>query len=125
MKKLLIAVVVICCSVQLKAQQLFSKPGESPLSGLSKTFPDLKSNDSILAKKSFSLPKTEPLALLAQLSKNNSNTELFYSRTPVVKIDGGSKMPTVKPGDSNMNYTMLVKKYKVVDPLAAKEAVTP
>jgi len=125
MKKLLIATVVVCCSVQLKAQQLFSKPGESPLSGHSKTFPDLKSNDSILAKKYFSLPKTEPLALLAQLSKNNNNTEVFYSRMPVAKIGGASKMPTVKPGDSNMNYTMLVKKYKVVDPLAAKEVVTP
>ena len=125
MKELLIATVVVCCSAQLKAQQLFSKPGESRLSDLSKTFPNSKSNDSIMAKKYFSLPKTEPLALLAQLSKNNSNTQVFYSRMPVAKIDGGSKMPTVKPGDSNMNYTMQVKKYKVIDPLAAKEAVTP
>jgi hypothetical protein len=58
-------------------------------------------------------------------NKPNNNTEVFFSRIPVAKIGSDDRMPIAKLGDPNIKYTMLVKRIKVVDPLAKTSVANP
>jgi hypothetical protein len=127
MKKLLVILFVIAGISQLKAQQLNIKPMDprwfkAPnASGSSK----LKPADSVLLKGLIALPQADPSALLQSLKANTNNSEIFYSRMPVQKLKVNDNMVAAIPANPNEHYTMLVKKYKVVDPLAAPKLVTP
>jgi hypothetical protein len=123
MKKILFGLFIIAVAYDANAQQqLLTKPTDSSLLRLLNPSCKLKPADSSLNSKFFKLPpidlKTQPNTSLLF-----ANSETFYSTMPVIKVDGG-RMPVVKPG-SNEHYTMLVKKYKVVNPLLKVQPTIP
>lgn len=121
MKKLLLLMLVTAGTSQLHAQTL--KPIDPQMLVSPKDFQNFKFNDSTLLKP-LTLPKSNELLALNLPKANNAGT--FYSRMPVVKLQGYDKMPVVKPSDTNMSYPMPVKKMKVVDPLLKPQPlVTP
>ena len=123
MKKILFVLAIIATAYHSKAQQQFSvKPADSLTTKLWSPAFTVKPADSALFKKYFNAPQPKPGVPLMAMNKPD-NAEVFYSTMPVIKVEGG-KMPVVKPG-SGEHYTMLVKKYKVVNPLAKQELVTP
>jgi len=119
MKKILFTVIIIAGAFQLKAQQKFSTL-DSMLFKAPKNLDLFKFKDSSLFR-TFSTPKQSQLALLNSLSKNN-NTEVFYSRMPVLKISPVEKMPVAR--GANMD-NMPILKVKVVDPLAVVKPGNP
>jgi len=126
MKKLLILSILIAGACQLKAQQLTIKPSDPLLFKMPKSF-DLqkyKLNDSLLFKYKdlAKLSKPEQLADLQNFKSSDKNTELFYSRMPVVKVTGDDKMPTVRTENVDR---MPVKKIIIIDPLAKLKQPAP
>ena len=124
MKRVFFVLIITAIASQLKAQQLTFKPADSALLKGLKESPAFRLTDSSLLKGYLNAPDKNTLALLNTL-KDQKNTEIFYSTMPVVKMGSRDKMPVVKPGDSNMNYFMPVKKIKVVDPLKKEQPATP
>jgi hypothetical protein len=119
MKKILFTVIILAGASQLKAQQKFNSI-DSMLFKAPKNFNQFKLSDSSLFK-NFA-PKQNQLALLNSLN-NNTNGDIFYSRMPVAKLESNDNMAIIKP-QSNEHYTMMIKRIKVVDPLATKP-ITP
>ena len=76
-------------------------------------------------KNYFSMPQQNQFDLLKGPGKSGNSSDLFYSTMPVLKTGSDDKMPIAKLGKSNMNYTMLVKKIKVVNPFAKATMVNP
>ncbi len=120
MKKILLLLVIVAGASQLKAQQ-HSNTIDSMLFKAPKNFNQFKLSDTSLFK-NFN-PKQNQLALLNTL-RDNKNTEVFYSRMPEVKLQGNDNMAIIKP-QSNEHYTMLIKRIKVVDPLATVKPENP
>jgi hypothetical protein len=110
MKKILLLFVIVAGASQVKAQQ-HSNTIDSMLFKAPKNFDQFKLSDSSLFK-SLS-PKLNQQLLLSNLNK--PNTEIFYSRMPVVKISPTEKMPTAHGANVD---NMPVLKLKVVDPFA-------
>ncbi len=116
MKRILLLLVVIASSYQLKAQQLNFKPADSLLFKAPKEFQKFKLNDSILFKGFSTPPKGgELLTPLSDLKILNKSSEVFYSRMPVGRLYSNDKMPVARLERTDK---MPVKKIKVVDPLA-------
>jgi hypothetical protein len=111
MKKILLLFVIVAGASQLKAQQ-HSNTIDSMLFKAPKNFDQFKLSDTSLFK-NFNLSKQNQPLLLSSLSK--PNTEIFYSRMPVVKISPTEKMPTAHGANVD---NMPVLKVKVVDPFA-------
>jgi len=125
MKKTGITLLIIIAAFELKAQQLWLKPMDSARLKGQLIFPGLKPDgNSALLNKYFSLPKQQaPLLAMKGLKENKG--EIFYSRMPVAKLkadDNGILIIKPKPGE---RYTMLIKKEKVVDPLAKTPLLMP
>lgn len=118
MKKILLALIVISAATQLKAQQLNTKPADPQLLFKApKSLPVFKLADSSLFKNFTPLTNLNQLQSLASLNANT--TELVYSTMPIARMGGNiDNMSVIKPVESNMHYPMLIKKVKVVDPLA-------
>ena len=102
MKKIAVFLLLIAASTQLKAQSL-------------QTTLDLKLNDGLQSAFKPSTPLT-PQQMLTQPTQTANNETIFYSTMPVVKISGIDHMPILQPGKDGVNYTMLVKKEKVINP---------
>jgi hypothetical protein len=125
MKKILFVLAIVATAYHSKAQEQFSvKPADSLTSKLWSPAFTVKPTDSALFKKYFNVPHLTPGTPLIAMNKPD-NGEVFYSTMPVVKIGSVDKMKVVKPNGSKENYTMLVKKIKVVNPLVKKFTVTP
>jgi len=108
MKKVILGLLLIAASTQVKAQQLV-KP----------TTPDLKLNDGLQnVFKPQAAPSPKSLLLqpsttnLAPLTVNTNNI-VVNDRMPVVKVSGTDRMPVVVPGHPNTKYTMLIKKVEI------------
>ncbi|RKR84892.1 hypothetical protein BDD43_5145 [Mucilaginibacter gracilis] len=63
-----------------------------------------------------------PTAALPSNTINFDNAEVVYSRMPVVRLGSTDKMPVYKLNGTH--YTMLVKRFKVVDALKVDAPVT-
>ncbi|WP_179412357.1 hypothetical protein HDF19_03760 [Mucilaginibacter sp. E4BP6] len=103
MKKILVFLLLIAASTQLKAQSL-------------QTSPDLKLNDGL--QNAFK-PKADPLPqLLLSQPKGDltNNTANVYSYMPVAKLSSTDKMPVATLARNGVSYTMLVKREKVINP---------
>lgn len=104
MKKILLGLLLIAASTQLKAQQLI------------KIAPDLKLNNGL---QNYFKPQVtpSPQSLLLQplnTKPANSNNIIVYSKMPVVKVSGTDRMPVALLGsDPNTKYTMLIKKVEI------------
>jgi hypothetical protein len=121
MKKILFTLIIIAGAFQLKAQQKFGTV-DSMLFKAPKNPDQFKLGDSSLFR-NFA-PKQNQLALLNNL-RDGKNTEIFYSTMPVLKIGGrNDNMAIIKP-QSNEHYTMLIKRIKVVNPLATTNLTAP
>ncbi|MBS1528531.1 MAG: hypothetical protein JST19_22990 [Bacteroidetes bacterium] len=123
MKKTLFVLLIVIGACKLQAQQLtFTSPDllfKSP-----KTFPELKLNDTLLFKNCPGVTKPGQLLALNR-PKQDKNEEIVYSTMPVIKSHSDDRMPVIKPGDSNMRYTMLVKRVKVINPLEKQSVLNP
>src|SRR6185312_4020612 len=124
MKKIFFALFAVAMAYQANAQQSLLKPSDPTL--LNKLYSpfQVKPIDSSLYGKLFKLQPIEgynqqktPLSI--------ADEEVFYSTMPVIKIGIESKMPVAKLNGSGGNYTMLIKKYKVVNPLIKVQPATP
>jgi hypothetical protein len=102
MKKITVLLLLIAASTQLKAQSL-------------KTIPELKLNDGLQNAFKPATPLT-PQQMLMQSTQTANNETIFYSTMPVVKVSGIDHMPILQQGKDGVNYTMLVKKIKVINP---------
>ena len=102
MKKIAVFLLLIAASTQLKAQSL-------------QTTLDLKLNDGLQSAFKPSTPLT-PQQMLTQPTQTANNENIFYSTMPIVKVLGIDHMPILQPGKDGVNYTMLVKKEKVINP---------
>ena len=104
MKKIAVFLLLIAASTQLKAQQLLQ------------TQPNLKLNNGL--QNAFK-PKADPLpqTLLTQPKSGlAANTAIIYSCMPVAKVSSTDKMLIAPLGKNGVNYTMLIKKEKVINP---------
>jgi len=104
MKRIILGLLLIAASTQLKAQQLL------------KTTPDLKLNNGL--QNLFKPEATpSPKSLLLQplnVKPANSNNIIVYSKMPVVKVSSTDRMPIAVLGsDPNTKYTMLIKKVEI------------
>jgi len=124
MKKTLLILFIMAAALQLSAQQLTLKPTDSAFFKSPKSFPNLKLSDSALFKKYLQTPNLNSL-VFANTLKEKVNANAFYSTMPVVKMGSNDKMPVAKLGDGSMNYTMLIKKITVVNPLEKQKPATP
>lgn len=122
MKKFLLLLIIIAGSCQVKAQHLTFKPIDTLLLKAPKNFNGLKLDDGSLFKNLSKLPKAEQLAAINNMNSVGNNTEIFYSRMPVLKVRSNDKMPVV--GQSNIDR-MLIKRIKIVDPLAKLQQPAP
>ncbi|HTE01888.1 MAG TPA: hypothetical protein VK668_21510 [Mucilaginibacter sp.] len=124
MKRILLLLLIIAASTQLKAQQLTFKPADSLLFKTPKNWENFKfkQGDSILLKGFSNLQKSNPLAMLQGLKGNKS---ALYGNMPVAKLQGTDRMPVAKLGDPNTHYTMLIKKIGDADGLAKVIPVNP
>jgi hypothetical protein len=122
MKKFLLVLFLIAGVSQLKAQQLTLKSADSLLLKAPKNFNGLKLDDGSLFKNLSKLPKAEQLAAINNMNSIGNNTEIFYSRMPVLKVRSNDKMRVV--GQSNIDR-MPIKRIKVVDPLAKLQQPAP
>jgi hypothetical protein len=117
MKKILLGLLLMAASTQLKAQQL------APLK------PDLKLNDglqNLFKPKAFSSPKD---LLLHPKSDDKAiigtaSTIVIYSNMPVVKIASTDRMPILTFNEPGVKYTMLIKKVEI-NPAPANPAQQP
>ena len=103
MKRIILGLLLIAASTQLKAQQLLQ------------TAPDVKLNNGL---QNLFKPETtlSPKSLLLQplnTKPANSNDIIVYSKMPVVKVSSTDRMPVAVLGDPNTKYTMLVKKVEI------------
>jgi hypothetical protein len=104
MKKIAVFLLLIAASTQLKAQQLLQ------------TQPNLKLNNGL--QNAFK-PKADPLPqmLLTQPRADlSTNTATVYSYMPISKTSSNDKMPIAPLGKQGINYTMLIKKEKIINP---------
>lgn len=124
MKKTLLILFVVAIAAQVKAQQMTFKPGDSTLVKSLKIYPNLKMSDSSQFKKYLQTPNLNSL-VFANTLKEKINADAFYSTMPVAKMVSNDKMPVAKLGDKSTNYTMLIKKLTVVNPLEKPKPVTP
>ncbi|MDB5134588.1 MAG: hypothetical protein JWP37_1191 [Mucilaginibacter sp.] len=109
---LLILLLIIAGSFQLKAQVKTTDK-----------FQDQKLNDSILLKGFSALTKLNRVALIPG---NYKNAAIFYSKMPVAALTSVDRMGIAKLGDSpNNHYSILIKRYKVVDPSAVTGLTNP
>jgi hypothetical protein len=125
MKKILLLIIVIGFSFQLKAQQLTLKPADSLFFKTSKKTDafNFKLDDSTLFKNFSPLAKLNQPAAVTNLG---GNEEIFNSRMPVARVGNVENMPVAKLGDEpNNHYTMMIQKIKVIDPLATVKPVNP
>ncbi len=104
MKRIILGLLLIAASTQLKAQQLLQ------------TTPDLKLNNGLQNLfKPEAIPS--PKSLLLQplnVKPVNSNNIIVYSKMPVVKVSSTDRMPVAVLGsDMNTKYTMLIKKVEI------------
>ena len=129
MKKMLLFMLIIAASTQLKAQELTLKPVDSLLlkSPKSNSLNQFKLDDSNLFKNMQPLDKAGQLALIQRMKSNEIIKEPFYSRMPIAKTGSNvDRMPVAKLGtDPNIHYTMLIKKVKIVDPLLVQKLGMP
>jgi hypothetical protein len=115
MKTILLMLLIIVGSSQLKAQ--VKAPDK---------LQDLKLNDSTLLKGFSPFSKLDRAALIPGLKNNCKNTAIFYSTMPVANLNSVDRMGIAKLGDSPINhYSILIKRYKVVDPLAMTRLTNP
>ncbi|MGZ3778338.1 MAG: hypothetical protein ACXVI9_12530 [Mucilaginibacter sp.] len=116
MKNVLLIVLMVAGTSQLKAQQLQTKPLDSALLKSPQLFQNLKPNDDALLKNYFKVQPNQSLKDLGTLTQA-VNAIPFGSTMPVAKLTSPEKMPIAKLGDPNTHYTMLIKRVKAVDPL--------
>lgn len=119
MKRIMLFLLLIAASVQLKAQQTQLKPDVKPLN-----------NGLINYFKPYGCPS--PRALLLQPGNTLNKPAVIslaniavYSTMPVAKTYNTDRMPVVVPGDPNIKYTMLVKKVDIVNPAAPAQDQRP
>jgi hypothetical protein len=125
MKKILLVLILIRSAYQLKAQQFNLKPADSLLFKTPTSLYGLKPGDSALFKNfKATLQSNTLLAMLSKMNQSN-DTGIFYSRMPEVKLQSNDNMAILKPSNSNEHYTMLIKRLKVVDPLAKTAVANP
>lgn len=114
MKRIILGLLLIAASTQLKAQQLLQ------------TTPDLKLNNGL--QNLFKPQATpSPKSLLLQplnVKLINSNSIIVYSKMPVVKVSSTDYMPVAVLGDANTKYTMLIKKVEI-NPVAPAQNPQP
>jgi hypothetical protein len=103
MKKIVFFLLLIAASTQLKAQQLLQAR------------PNIKLNDGL--QNAFK-PATglTPQQMLTPPTQTANNETIFYSTMPILKASSVDHMPILLPGKDGVNYTMLVKKEKVINP---------
>jgi hypothetical protein len=117
MKKILLLLVIVAGASRVKAQQ-HPNSIDSMLFKAPKNLDQFQLRDSSLFK-NFSPKLNQPLLLS---SLNKPNTEIFYSRMPVVKISPSEKMPIMHGANVD---NMPVLKVKVVDPLTVLKPGNP
>jgi hypothetical protein len=110
MKKIAILLLLIAAATQLKAQSL-------------KSTADLKLNDGLQNAFKPAIAFT-PQQMLTQPVRPSNNETIIYSTMPVVKLSSIDHMPILQPGKNGVNYTMLIKKEKLINP-AEQPAVQP
>jgi len=104
MKRIILGLLLIAASTQLKAQQSLQ------------TTPDLKLNNGL---QNLFKPEATPTpkSLLLQpfnAKPANANNIIVYSNMPVVKVTSTDRMPVAVLGsDPNTKYTMLIKKVEI------------
>jgi hypothetical protein len=103
MKKIVVFLLLIAASIQLKAQQLLQAQ------------PNLKLNDGLQNPFKPATPLTSQ-QMLAQPPQTANNETIFYSTMPIVKVSSVDHMPILQLGKNGVNYTMLIKKEKVINP---------
>ena len=107
MKRIILGLLLIAASTQLKAQQLLQ------------TAPDLKLNNglqNLFKPEATPSPKSlllQPLNADKLTLPMNSNNIIVYSKMPVVKVASTDRMPIAVLGDPNTKYTMLIKKVEI------------
>lgn len=104
MKRIILGLLLITASIQVKAQQSLQ------------TTPDLKLNNGLQNLfKPQATPSPKSLLLQPVNTKPaNSNNIIVYSKMPVVKVSGTDRMPVAVLGsDPNTKYTMLIKKVEI------------
>ncbi|MHB8206052.1 hypothetical protein [Mucilaginibacter sp.] len=104
MKKIAVFLLLIAASTQLKAQQNLQ------------TTPDLKLNDGLqnaFKPKAYPLPQ---ILLIQPKADLTVKTAMIYSYMPIAKASSDDKMPIAQLRKDGVNYTMLVKKIKVINP---------
>ncbi len=102
MKKIAFFLLLIAASTQLKAQQMLTQP-------------NLKLNDGLQNAFKPATPLT-PQQMLTQPTQTANNETIFYSVMPIVKVSSIDHMPIFQLGKDGVNYTMLIKKEKVINP---------
>ncbi len=103
MKRILLGLLLIAASTQLKAQQLLQTP------------PDLKLNNGLQNLFKPEVTPSPKSLLLQPLNARpaNANNIIVYSKMPVVKVSSTDRMPVAVLGDANTKYTMLIKKVEI------------
>jgi hypothetical protein len=115
MKRILLGLLFIAASTQLKAQQLLQlKPDVKLSNGLQNYFKP----EAAPSPKSLLL---QPLNTEKPTQSTNSNNIVVYSKMPVVKVASTDRMPVAVLGDPNTKYTMLVKKVEINPVAPAKD----
>ncbi|SDF67398.1 hypothetical protein SAMN05216464_1249 [Mucilaginibacter pineti] len=116
MKKISLLIILAACIGQLKAQivvvpKLGNKTPEKsyqlkPDSSLSKFIPGIQDN------------------VINGLFDNSISKETIYSKMPVIGVSSLDRMPIAKLGEHGMHYTMLIKKYDIINPNNTKSQKT-
>lgn len=104
MKRIILGLLLIAVSTQLKAQQLLT------------TTPDLKLNNGLQNLfKPEAIPSPKSLLLQPMKAKPaNANNIIVYSKMPAVNVSVTDRMPIAALGsDPNTKYTMLIKKVEI------------
>src|ERR1700744_2063814 len=103
MKRIILGLLLIAASTQLKAQQLLPSA------------PDLKLNNGLQNLfKPEAIPSLKSLLLQPlNVKPVNANNIIVYSKMSVVKVTSTDRMPVAVLGDPNTKYTMLIKKVEI------------
>lgn len=123
MKSIWLFILMIGGVAQLKAQQLTAPlPGKKSDNTIYQYF-KVKPEDGIL-KSTPVIPNT-PESIPTVPTAKNLGIINFTDNMPIAKLRSTDKMPTVKTDESNMRYTMLIKRLGETKPDSLIKTVRP